>query len=92
MSLSKEQEKQVFILKKHRDEILKKLYDIEKIIQTHFPDEFDIAYQHWIPQIATALSPHDKWLPRGVQTMENMFGRIADKNSKYTTQSINKFI
>ena len=91
MSLSQEQKNQILLLKKHRDEIINNLYSIEKIIKVYFPEEFDVAYQHWIPQISTALYDYEKWLPRGSQTMQHTLDRVLDKEND-TGQSIGKFL
>ena len=91
MSLTKEQKDQINNLVDYRDDIIDSLFHIERILKTYFPEEFDIAYQHWIPQISTALLNYEKWLPRGSQTMENTLSRILDKENN-TSQSIGKFL
>lgn len=79
MGLTQEQKDQINILIDHRDSIVSHIFDIEQILKTYFPEEFDVAYQHWIPQIVTALYEHEKWLPRGTQTMQNTIDRLLDK-------------
>jgi enoyl reductase-like protein len=91
MSLSQEQKLQIILIKNQRDAIIANLNNIEKIIKVYFPEEFNIAYQHWIPQITTALYSDEKWLPRGSQTMEHTLARILDQENN-TNQSIRKFL
>ena len=94
MTFTPEQKHQLNKLIDHRDEITNAMFHIERILKHYFPEEFDIAYQHWIPQIMTALYDHDKWLPRGEQTLQDTINRLFDKNEedKQTGQSVKKFI
>lgn len=94
MAFTPEQKHQLNKLIDHRDEITNAMFHIERILKHYFPEEFDIAYQHWIPQIMTALYDHDKWLPRGEQTLQDTINRLFDKNEedKQTGQSVKKFI
>ena len=94
MTFTPEQKHQLNKLIDHRDEITNAMFHIERILKHYFPEEFDIAYQHWIPQIMTALYDHDKWLPRGEQTLQDTINRLFDKNedNKQTGQSVKKFI
>lgn len=94
MTFTPEQKHQLNKLIDHRDEITNAMFHIERILKHYFPEEFDIAYQHWIPQIMTALYDHDKWLPRGEQTLQDTITRLFDKNeeNKQTGQSVKKFI
>ena len=94
MTFTPEQKHQLNKLIDHRDEITNAMFHIERILKHYFPEEFDIAYQHWIPQIMTALYDHDKWLPRGEQTLQDTIDRLFDKNeeNKQTGQSVKKFI
>lgn len=82
MSFTHEQKHQLNKLIDHRDEISGAIFHIERILKVYFPEEFDVAYQHWIPQIMTALYDHDKWLPRGEQTLQDTIDRLLDKSSE----------
>jgi hypothetical protein len=76
----------------YRDEISNSMFHIERILKTYFPDEFDAAYQHWIPQILTALDNDVKWLPRGQMTLQNTIDRILDKIKEDSGTGVSKFI
>lgn len=76
--MNQEQKHQLNRLIDHRDEISKAMFHIERILKTYFPNEFDIAYQHWIPQILTALDNDVKWLPRGEHTLQDTIDHIKD--------------
>jgi len=91
MSFTKEQKYQLNKLIDYRDQIESSLFQIERIIKVYFPEEFDIAYQHWIPQITTALYEDKRWLPRGDQTMQHTLNRLNDKNVEETGQCVHKF-
>lgn len=84
MSITNEQRAQINRLITHRDQITSNLFYIEQIIKQYFPEEFEIAYQHWIPQISTALFHDKKWLPRGEQTLEDTIQRLIDKTKEKT--------
>ena len=75
---SQEQKQQLNRVLDYRDEISKSMFHIERILKTYFPEEFDAAYQHWIPQILTALDNDVKWLPRGQMTLQDTIDRIKD--------------
>lgn len=92
MSLTDEQKQQLNLLIDHRDQIVDSLFHIERILKVYFPEEFDISYQHWIPQIVTALYEHEKWLPRGNHTMQKTIDRLMDKAKEKSDQSIKRFI
>lgn len=92
MSFTNEQKYQLNKLIDYRDQITNSLFHIERIIKEYFPEEFDIAYQHWIPQITTALYEDKRWLPRGEQTMQHTINRLLDKAQKKNGQSVSKFI
>jgi hypothetical protein len=89
MSLNNEQKHQLNKLLDHRDEIERALFHIERILKSHFPSEYSLAYQHWIPQISTALNPTNKWLPRGEYTFQNTIDHISDNNDG---SGVNKYI
>jgi hypothetical protein len=65
-------------LEKYRENIENNLAEIEAILQIYFSEEFAIAYQHWIPQIKTALKNNTKWLDRGQYSMQYTLDRIFD--------------
>jgi hypothetical protein len=94
MSLTVEQKNRLKDLLQHRDTIVSELYAIESLLKTYFPEEFNIAYQHWIPQIMTALYDDSRWLPRGQQNMEHSIKRIEDKinNPEFINITINRYI
>jgi len=91
MGLTQTQRDQINCLIDYRDEIVKNLFHIERILKTYFPEEFEIAYQHYIPQITTALYEDKKWLQRGDHTLQQTINRLMDK-AQETDQSIQKFI
>ena len=90
--LNQEQKDHLNKLLEHRDEIVDSLYHIERILKTYFPEEFSMAYQHWIPQITTALYEDERWLPRGVFTMQQTINRLLDKTNDNKTQGVSKYI
>lgn len=95
MNLTDEQKRQLNNIFEHRDQIVELVFRLEKIIKQYFPEEFDIAYQHWIPQIITAMYEDNRWLPRGEQTLQHTINRILDKEkekSQEIGQGIRKFI
>ncbi len=93
MNFTPEQKHQLNRLMDHRDEITNSLFHIERILKHYFPEEFDIAYQHWIPQISTALYDDKKWLPRGQQTMQHSLNRLLDKLKEEQDQKgVSKYI
>jgi hypothetical protein len=78
--LNKEQQQQFNTLKDCADQILNNLDTMEKILVEHFPKEYSDAYQHWIPQIVTAIKTDNKWLPRGVMSFQDTASKILDKD------------
>jgi len=76
----------------YRDEISNSIFQIERILKTYFQDEYDTAYQHWIPQIITALYQDNRWLPRGEQNMQMTIDRILDKINQDNSRGVSKFI
>jgi hypothetical protein len=94
MNFTPEQKHQLNKILDHRDEISNAVFHIERILKHYFPEEFDIAYQHWIPQIITALYEDKRWLPRGEQTLQHTINRLLDKvnESKENGQGVKKFI
>jgi hypothetical protein len=79
MSLTTAQKDKLKDILVHRDMIVEHIYNIERILKQYFPEEFDIAYQHYIPQIITALYEDSRWLPRGQYTLEQSVARIVDR-------------
>lgn len=75
-----------------REDIENKLAEIEAILQAHFAEEFSTAYQHWIPQIKTALKDNLKYLPRGEYSMDYTLYRIEDKLFENDIKGVNKYI
>lgn len=92
MSLNQEQKDQINKLVDYRDEISNALFHIERILKNYFPQEFDMAYQHWIPQIVTALYKDDKWLPRGEFTMQHTISSLLDKAENSDKKGVSKYI
>lgn len=92
MSLTNEQKYQLNKLMDYRDQIEGSLFNIERIIKVYFPEEFEIAYQYWIPQITTALYDDKRWLSRGEQTMQNTIKRLLDKAQEQSSQTVSKFL
>jgi hypothetical protein len=75
-----------------RESIEDKLAEIEAILQVYFYKEFSTAYQHWIPQIKTALRDNLKYLPRGQYTMDYTLYRIEDKIVDHNNKGVTKYI
>lgn len=92
MSLTEDQRTNLNKLVDHRDEIANALFNIEKIIKQYFPEEFEIAYQHWIPQITTALYEDKKWLPRGQYSMQDTINRLLEKAKDSDQKGVSKYI
>jgi enoyl reductase-like protein len=79
MGLTQEQKDQFNNLIDYRDQIIDSLFHIERILKVYFPEEFEVAYQHWIPQIVTALYSDERWLSRSDRNMQQTINRIMDK-------------
>lgn len=92
MSLTQQQKDQINNLIDYRDKIVDSLFHIERILKEYFPEEFDVAYQHYIPQITTALYEDKKWLPRGNQTMQQTLNRLLDKSQNSSDKGVSKYI
>jgi hypothetical protein len=92
MTLSSEQKHQLNKLIDFRDEISNSLFHIERILKEYFPEEYDIAYQHYIPQISTALDNNDKWLPRGNYNLQYTINRLLDKSKESKDKGVYKYI
>ena len=76
----------------YRENIEDILAEMEALIKVYFSDELNIAYQHWLPQIKTALRDNTKWLPRGQYSMDYTLTHIEDKVSNDTQKGVNKYI
>lgn len=76
----------------YREQIEKILTDIQHELQSNFPDEYGISYQHWIPQIKTSLRDDTIWLPRGQYSMDYTISRIQDKLNNDRNKGVTKYI
>ena len=88
--MNQEQKNQLNSLIDYRDQISNSLFHIERILKTYFPDQYGDAYQHWIPQILTALDNDVKWLPRGQLSLQDTIDRIKDCTD--SVGGVSKFI
>jgi hypothetical protein len=79
MSLTQEQQDQINNLVDCRDDMVDSLYHIERILKTYFPEEFERAYQFYIPQITTALYENKKWLTRGEYSLQNTIDNLLER-------------
>lgn len=79
-------------LYEYREQIEDNLANIDAILQIHFPNEYSVAYQHWFPQILTALNNNTKWLPRGQYNMEYTLQRIEDSLQPDGKKGVSKYI
>jgi hypothetical protein len=75
-----------------REDIAQSILKIEFILRTNFLDQYEDAYQHWIPQVLTALYNDVKWLPRGQMTLQDTIDRILDKIKEDSGTGVSKFI
>jgi hypothetical protein len=92
MSLNQEQRDQFNRLIDYRNDISKALFHIERILKTYFPEEFEVAYQYWIPQITTALYEDSRWLPRGERNMQQTISHLIDKLADDSDKGVSKYI
>ena len=93
MALSEEQKYQINKLVDYRDAISSSLFQIERILKYYFPEEFDLAYQHYIPQISTALHEDQKWLSRGGYSMQDTIKKLSDQAAEQAKSgTTSKFI
>jgi hypothetical protein len=92
MSLTNDQKDQLNKLYDYRDEIENLIFKIETTLESVFPSEHSISYQHWLPQIKTALRDNIKWLPRGQYSMEYTLNRISDKIVDDSNKGVTKYI
>lgn len=76
----------------YRTQIETILAEIDAVMQVDFPEEYSVAYQHWIPQIKTALRDDTKWLPRGEYSMDYTLDRIIDRLNSSVDKGVTKYI
>jgi len=76
----------------YRTQIETILAEIDTVMQVDFPEEYSVAYQHWIPQIKTALRNDTKWLSRGEYSMDYTLNRIIDKLNSSIDKGVTKYI
>ena len=88
--MNQEQKDQLNSLMDYREDISKSMFHIQRILKSYFPEEFHVAYQHWIPQILTALDNDVKWLPRGQLTLQDTIDQIKDNCD--SVGGVSKFI
>ena len=79
MSLTQEQKDQINKLVDYRDEMVNSLFNIERILRTYFPEEFERAIQFYLPQITTALYEDKKWLNRGEYSLQNTVDNLMER-------------
>jgi flagellar biosynthesis chaperone FliJ len=92
VSFTNDQKHQLNKLIDYRDEMTNALFHIERIIKEYFPEEFEVAYQHWIPQITTALYEDKKWLSRGEHTLQQTINRLLDKSQNSDNKGVSRYI
>ena len=92
MTFTNTQKHQLNKLMDHREEISQSLFHIERILKEHFPKEYNIAYQHWIPQIITALDSDNRWLPRGQFNMKHTLDRLLDQSQSFVNKGVYRHI
>lgn len=92
MRLSNKQQEALNKLYQYRENIESYLAEIDAILMVYFPDEYPISYQHWMPQIKTALRSNTKWLSRGEYSMDYILSKIEDKIVDNNHQGVSKYI
>lgn len=93
MSLSEKQKEALHKLYQHRETIEHILAEIESILMVYFEQQYSVSYQHWIPQIKTALRNNTKWLSRGDYSMDHILQDIEDKIvDNCSRQGVSKYI
>jgi len=80
-----EKQRQFEQLLAHKHNVLNSIEKISSILKHDFPEHYDIAYQHWIPQILTALDNYEKLLPRGNYNMRYTINNILEADNGKTT-------
>lgn len=76
----------------YRDQVENILVEMDAILQIHFSEEYAVAYQHWMPQIKTALRDNTKWLSRGEYSMDYTINHIIDKITNEPNLGVTKYI
>ena len=75
------------------EQIEELVWQMLSIIKKNFPNQYDNAYQHWAPQILTALFDYPHWLKRGQFNLNDTLKNIGDLKSTNTeSTSVHKFI
>jgi hypothetical protein len=92
MSLDPQQKEALENLYSHRDHIEDHLNKIDTILKMYFPKEYNLAYQHWLPQIKTGLRDDIKWLPRGQYSMDYTLKKLFDKMIDDLDKGVSKYI
>lgn len=92
MALSHEQKIQIEKLIDYRNDIIDSLANIQGILKQYFPEEFDLAYQHYIPQIVTALYDEKKWLSRGGYCLQDTINNLVDKSKHENSSGVTRYI
>jgi enoyl reductase-like protein len=92
MSLDPQQKEALENLYSHRDHIEDHLNKIDTILKMYFPKEYNLAYQHWLPQIKTGLRDDIKWLPRGQYSMDYTLKKLFDKMIDDLEKGVSKYI
>ena len=88
--MSPEQKKNLEVILDLRKSIHNDLDYITKTLKDHFPDEYNTAYQHWIPQILTALYNDTQWLSRGQYSLQDTIDHISDEDNPF--RGVTKYI
>lgn len=76
----------------YRDQIEEILTNIDIILHQDFDKEYSVAYQHWLPQIKTALRDDTRWLSRGEYSMDYTLKRIIDQINGSLDKGVSKYI
>ena len=90
MNLNSNEKVAVEKLYKCRESIIQNIEEIQSILKEYFPEEFNIAYQFWIPQIITALYNDSRWLDRGDRNMQQCIDRLIIKDD--FSKGVSKYI
>jgi len=76
----------------YRNQIEQILTNIDAVMMVDFSDEYSVAYEHWLPQIKTALRDNTRWLSRGPYSMDYTIKRIDDKINGSNDKGVSKYI
>ena len=88
--MTPEQKRNLEALKDLRRSIDSDLYYMIRILKDHFPYEYNTAYQHWIPQIFTALYNDTQWLSRGQYSLQDTIDHISDEDNPF--RGVTKYV